>query len=205
MVGSPLDTNHPQIGWMAELIMRPVTWPPPMASQCDLWKGQTTHLILRWLARHPFFVSSICCSLSAVYFKINGPDWRYSIVCNKVFHAITTPFYIFATVRLEEFFRRCVTCPSLQTSKPPSTLPRCRPLKCSSLNMTTVGESSCSPPKSADEDKPVVVRVKRKASQSRLDALCELGFPFDFSIPIPSNLVHKNWNLGLYMWMLCVI
>ncbi|XP_059431161.1 RNA-directed DNA methylation 4 isoform X1 [Corylus avellana] len=37
--------------------------------------------------------------------------------------------------------------------------------------MTTVGESSCSPPKSADGDKPVVVRVKRKASQSRLDAL----------------------------------
>ncbi|XP_059431163.1 RNA-directed DNA methylation 4-like [Corylus avellana] len=37
--------------------------------------------------------------------------------------------------------------------------------------MTTVGESSCSPPKSADDDKPVVVRVKRKASQSRLDAL----------------------------------
>lgn len=37
--------------------------------------------------------------------------------------------------------------------------------------MTTIGESSWTPPKSTDNDKPVVVRVKRKASQSRLDAL----------------------------------
>ncbi|XP_062173081.1 RNA-directed DNA methylation 4 isoform X2 [Alnus glutinosa] len=37
--------------------------------------------------------------------------------------------------------------------------------------MTTVGESSLAPPKSTDDDKPVIVRVKRKASQSCLDAL----------------------------------
>lgn len=48
--------------------------------------------------------------------------------------------------------------------------------------MASIGESSSSVPKLMDE-KPVLVRVKRKASQSRLDALCEfcsdtLSFPF---------------------------
>ena len=63
--------------------------------------------------------------------------------------------------------------------------------------MATLGESSSAPPKSTD-DKPVIVRVKRKAFQSPLDAFCKFEFSlFHFSL---SNFLAFNFHeiLAIY-------
>lgn len=63
--------------------------------------------------------------------------------------------------------------------------------------MATLGESSSAPPKSTG-DKPVIVRVKRKAFQSPLDAFCEFEFSlFHFSL---SNFLASNFHeiLAIY-------
>lgn len=77
--------------------------------------------------------------------------------------------------------------------------------------MATIGESSSSVPKLAD-GKPVLVRVKRKASQSRLDALCELGhsfviLSFDFLLFMNHQTKFELSVPALtfwYVWIICV-
>lgn len=74
--------------------------------------------------------------------------------------------------------------------------------------MASNGESSSAPPNSSEDDKPVVVRVKRKVSQSLLDAFCELGFPLDFSLSIFvalifSHIANTKLNFGFVYGCLC--
>ena len=51
------------------------------------------------------------------------------------------------------------------------------------------GEASTSEP--APKEKPIVVRVKRKPSQTRPDAFCELHFYLAFSLIAPVLFLHE--------------
>jgi len=52
--------------------------------------------------------------------------------------------------------------------------------------MAAAGEASTSEP--AAKEKPIVVRVKRKPSQTRPDAFCQLSFSLPSSSPSSSSL-----------------
>lgn len=63
--------------------------------------------------------------------------------------------------------------------------------------MAATGESSSLRPKNDKNEKPVIVRVKRKSSQSCVDAFCKFNFPLQFEL-------YANWTISSLFEVMCI-